>query len=236
MKLGTKEVTGLAMVSAIAYVVMLAGFRFMPTAQFLKYEAKDVILTIGGFIYGPLGAVAASFVVAMVEMLTISETGPIGFMMNFLAAASYAAIASAIYKKVRTPKGAVAGLALGSLSLCVVMLLWNYIITPIYMNVPRPVVEGMLLPVFLPFNLIKAGLNTAFVLLIYKPLMTALRAARLLPDSAAGRGQRQKAGSPQEQGETAGAKFRVNASLYICAVSLLACCAIAIYLVRRFSG
>ena len=224
MKFKTREITGLAMVSAISYAVMLMGFRFMASAQFLKYEAKDVILTIGGFIYGPLGALAASFVVALAEMLTISETGPIGFLMNFVAAASFACTASLIYSKLRTARGAVIGLAIGSISLSVIMLLWNYIITPLYMNVPRDIVTGMLLPVFLPFNLIKAGLNTAFVLLIYKPLMTALRAARLLPASVTPDAQRK---------EDTKVKLKFNPGLYICAAALLVICAVAIYFVRK---
>ena len=221
MKWKTREITGLAMVSAIAYAIMLVGFRFMASAPFLKYEAKDVILTIGGFIYGPLGAIMASFAVALAEMLTISETGVIGFLMNFIAAASYAGIASLVYGKLRTIKGAVAGLVLGSLSLTAVMLLWNYIITPIYMNTPRDIVAAMLLPVFLPFNLIKAGLNTAFVLLIYKPLTTALRAARLLPERP------RQATEPRVQAENT--KLTINAGLLLCAAVLFIVCGIAIY-------
>ena len=64
-----------------------------------------------------------------------------------------------------------------------VMLLWNWAITPLYMKVPRPVVEAMLLPVFLPFNAVKAGLNSALFLGLYKPLTQALRKTRLLPPS-----------------------------------------------------
>ncbi len=39
----------------------------------------------------------------------------------------------------------------------------------------------MLIPAFLPFNLIKTGLNATLTLIIYKPLVKALRAASLLP-------------------------------------------------------
>ena len=64
------------------------------------------------------------------------------------------------------------------------MLLWNYLITPIYMGMDREqVVVPMLIPVFLPFNLVKGGLNMALILLIYKPVVTALRKARLVPES-----------------------------------------------------
>ena len=37
-----------------------------------------------------------------------------------------------------------------------------------------------MLPAFLPFNLLKGGLNTALTLLIYKPIVQALRKANLV--------------------------------------------------------
>ena len=80
------------------------------------------------------------------------------------------------------------GLAAGSVAMVAVMLLWNWAITPLYMKVPRPVVEAMLLPVFLPFNALKAGLNTALILGLYKPLTTALRKTKLLPENSIAKG------------------------------------------------
>ena len=46
-----------------------------------------------------------------------------------------------------------------------VMLLWNYLIALIYMGYPREAVVQLLLPAFLPFNLLKGGLNAAFTFL-----------------------------------------------------------------------
>ena len=64
------------------------------------------------------------------------------------------------------------------------MLLWNYLITPLYMGMPREAVAGMLLPIFFPFNLAKGGMNMAVTLLLYKPVVTALRKANLVPPSS----------------------------------------------------
>ena len=72
------------------------------------------------------------------------------------------------------------GLVAGVCVMVPVMLLWNYLITPLYMGVPREVVEGMLLPIMLPFNVIKCGLNSALTMLIYKPCITALRKIGLI--------------------------------------------------------
>ena len=60
----------------------------------LSYEPKDVVIAIGGFLYGPLAALGISLVVSFIEMLTISSTGWIGFVMNFLSSAAFAGTAA----------------------------------------------------------------------------------------------------------------------------------------------
>ena len=80
-------------------------------------------------------------------------------------------------------KRAIIGILCGILAMTVTMLLWNWWITPLYMGVGREVVVGMLFPIFLPFNLVKGAINGAIAVLLYKPLIRALRKARLLPES-----------------------------------------------------
>ena len=77
------------------------------------------------------------------------------------------------------------GLVLGTIFMTLVMLAWNYVLTPIYMGTPRAAVATMLIPVFLPFNLLKGSLNAAITLLLYRPLVRGLRSAGLFPRSAA---------------------------------------------------
>ena len=174
-----KEMVLIAMLAAIAYVIV--AFIRIPVVLFLKYEPKDVIITIGGFLLGPLAAFITSLVVSLVEMVSISDTGPIGALMNLLSTCSFACTAAIFYKKRHTLSGAMLGLLLGSVVMVAAMLLWNWLITPLYMGVDRSTVEAMLVPMFLPFNLLKAGLNSALVLVLYKPLVTALRKANLVP-------------------------------------------------------
>ena len=178
-----RTITSLAMLAAIAYVVMLLSKMLPQVQHFLQMDLKDTIICIGGFLFGPLSAAIVAIVVAVVEMFTVSDTGPIGCIMNVLATCAFCCTATFVYKKLHTRKGAVIGLALGTVCLTVVMLLWNYLITPIYMEMDRAVVAAMLPTVFLPFNLVKGGLNMALILLIYKPVVTALRKARLVPES-----------------------------------------------------
>lgn len=168
----TKKITTIAMLCAAAYVVMALGR--IPVVLFLKYDPKDVVITLGGFIWGPMTACAVSVIVSFAEMISVSDTGPIGCVMNIVSSCSFACTASLIYRKRRSGVSAAAGLFTGALTMTLVMLLWNYLVTPLYMGYPREAVAELLLPAFLPFNLLKSGLNAGFTFLLYRPVVTAL--------------------------------------------------------------
>ncbi len=213
MKLSVKKMVLIAMLAAVAYIVVF--LIRIPVVLFLKYEPKDVIITIGAFLLGPWAAAITSFIVSLLEMFTIgSETGPIGALMNLLSTCCFSCTAALIYKKKHTLSGAVLGLAAGSVVMVCAMLLWNWLITPLYMGVPREQVQALLIPAFLPFNSLKAGLNTALTLALYKPLVTALRRTGLVE------GHRQTPG-------------RSKLGVYILVAVLLATCLLLYLALRR---
>ena len=181
-----KKITLIAVVAAMA-IVLTAIIRFPITSlPFLKYDPKDVILTTAGFIFGPLVAIASAVIEVLVEMITFSESGPWGAVMNIIATLSFSGVAAAIYHKNRTTKGAVLSLVCAIFSLTVVMALWNLVVTPIYTGFPRAEVVK-LMPVIIPFNLIKGGVNAALIILLYKPIKSALAKAGLTEEVAAGK-------------------------------------------------
>lgn len=100
--------------------------------------------------------------------------------MNIISSCSFACTAAFIYKKKHKLSGAILGLFCGFSCQVVVMMLWNYLIAPIYMGYPREAIVELLLPAFLPFNLIKGGLNAAITMLLYKPVVVALRRSNLI--------------------------------------------------------
>ena len=206
-----KKLVLLAMLAAMAYVIV--SFIRIPVILFLKYEPKDVIITIGGFLLGPMASFITSLVVSLLEMVTVSETGPIGCLMNLISTCAFSCTAAFIYKRKHTLKGAVAGLTAGWFFMVIAMLLWNWLITPLYMGVDRNTVETMLVPVFLPFNLLKGGLNSAMILLLYKPLVTALRRTGLVEMHAA------KSGSTKH-------------GIYLLALGLLATCVVLLLVLQ----
>ena len=141
-----RKLTTIAVLSALAYVAVLLFRIPIAPLDFLKYEPKDVIITIGGFIYGPAAAFGMSAAVSLIETATISTTGFWGFLMNVISTCAFACTASFIYKRKRTLGGALIGLGSGIILSTAMMLLWNWAITPIYMGYPRSAVAAMLLP------------------------------------------------------------------------------------------
>ena len=181
-KMDTRQLIVMALFCALAFA-SVAVFR-IPVVLFLKYEPKDCLLAIGGMLYGPVPALLMSVVVSFIECFTISDTGWIGLIMNVLSSSLFICPAAWLYRKRRTLPSAIVGLIIGALLTTAGMLLWNWLVTPLYMHLPREQIEPLLLTAFLPFNLLKSALNTALTILLYKSVVSALRAAKLVPKSS----------------------------------------------------
>ena len=152
--------------------------------MFLKYDPKDIVIAIAGFIFGPVSAFIISLIVSFVEMITVSSDGIIGFFMNVIATFAFAGTASIIYNKKRSTFGAVIGVISGCVMMTIIMLLWNYFLAPVFLGYPREAVIELMIPAFLPFNLIKGGINAALVILFYKPILTLLHKINLIPTTS----------------------------------------------------
>ena len=175
----TRKLIVMALFCALAFASTVL-FR-IPVVLWLKYDPKDCLLAIGGMLYGPMAAVLMTVVISLVEMITISDTGAIGMLMNIVSSLLFILPPAILYRRRRTLPRAIMGLIIGALLATGGMLLWNWLVTPLYMGVPRAAVVELLMPAFLPFNLFKTALNAVLTVLLYKHVVSALRAARLVP-------------------------------------------------------
>jgi len=97
----TRKLVIIAMLSAIGWLLAsFAQIPIVPAVGFLRYEPKDVVLTIAGFIYGPAAPFVMALIISLVEMFTTSVSGPIGAIMNFISSCAFACTAAFIYKVV----------------------------------------------------------------------------------------------------------------------------------------
>ena len=170
-----------ALFCALAFASM---FIMRINVMFLTFDAKDAVVTIAGLLFGPIYSLVISLTVSLIEFVSIGDTGFWGFLMDFLSTALFSTTCALIYKYKKNIKGAVIGLVSAIFAMTAFMLLFNLFIVPIYTpNFTTAAVAKMVPTLFLPFNLTKATLNAALVLILYKPASIAMKAARVLPSS-----------------------------------------------------
>lgn len=178
-----QKIKMLCMVALFCALAYASTFIFHFKVMFLTCDVKDAIVTLAGLLFGPIYSLSISAIVSVLEFISMGETGFWGFLMDFLSTATFSTVCALIYKYKKNIKGAIVGLVSSVLAMTAVMLLFNIFITPIYMGVSRADVIALIPSLFLPFNLVKAVMNSAVIMILYKPTSVALKAAKVLPSS-----------------------------------------------------
>ncbi len=171
-KSSTRKLTTLAMLSALGVVLAATiHFSIIPAAPFLEYDPADIPIFIGSFLFGPLAGLGLTVAVSIIQGVTVSAGGGIiGIIMHILSTGSFCIVTGIIYKRKKSRKNAAIALFFGTITMTIVMVFCNLIFTPIFLGTPIQAVIELLLPAIIPFNLIKASLNSIITFLIYKPI------------------------------------------------------------------
>ncbi len=164
-----------AMLAAVSVVlVYLIRFPLIPSAPFLEYDMADVPVLISAILMGPGTGLAVLLIASAVQALTVSAaSGWIGFLMHFISSAALLLTVSLIIKKSESFKKLVVALICGSLVMAAVMIPLNLVFTGIFMGTGVKAVASMLIPAIIPFNLLKAGINSAITAVVIVPLRKA---------------------------------------------------------------
>lgn len=166
-----KKITVIALFCALSFIVSM----ILPIkVSFLTLDLKDAVSAICGMFFGPVAGLACATIVPFIEF-TYSDTGVYGLVMNLLSSIAFVGISSLIYKYKHSIVGAVLALVCGTVATVAAMSLANLFITPYYMGVSREQVAEMLPKIIMPFNLVKATLNSSLTMLLYKPISRLLK-------------------------------------------------------------
>jgi len=172
-----KRITRMGMLIAISVaLVYFIHFPLFPSAPFLEYDPADIPIFIATFMYGPLAGLCVTVIASFIQGVTVSAgSGVIGIIMHILATGSFTVVAGNIYKMKKTRSGAAVALVAGVITMTVVMCGCNLIFTPIFTGAPVSVIVAMLVPVIIPFNLLKAGINAIITFLLYKSISRIIK-------------------------------------------------------------
>ena len=176
---GIRHIVLASLFAALAYAATLV--IHIKVAGFLTFDVKDAIICFSSMILGPGFASAEVLVVSTVEMLTVSDTGFLGWIMNVASSLAFSLTGCFFYRRFRQFWSAVAGLTLSVLAQTSVMMVMNLLITPIYTGMSVAQIANMIPKLLLPFNLLKSLINASLVMAIYKPLSVAIKKSGALP-------------------------------------------------------
>ena len=188
-----EKITGIAIFTALARIVTLLCKPIPQIQNFLAVDLKSAVIVIASFIYGPIPGVIIALLTALIEMITISDTGLYGFVMDFASAATFVFVSAFIYKYFRNINGVIIAFMSAIFATTGVMLLLNKFVTPLYLSltlgmppeVANSTVISLLPTVLLPFNAFKTALNAGLALMLYKPLLAALSKAGIVTTKSA---------------------------------------------------
>lgn len=193
-KKGTVNVrymTVTAMLSAVAFVLMFLEFpipQLMP--DFIKMDFSELPALIGAFSMGPVCGVLVCLIKNLLH-LTVSSTGGIGELSNFLLGAAFVLPAGLLYKHKKSRKNALIGSLVGAVVMAVFSVFSNYFLAyPFYYNFMSkemilatyqkilPSVENILqcLVCFnMPFTFVKGMISVGITFAIYKHISPLLK-------------------------------------------------------------
>ena len=168
----TFKITTIGILTGLSVVlVFLVRFPIFPAAPFLEYDPADIPILLAAFAFGPIAGITSTIIASIIQGITVSShSGIYGIIMHILSTGSYVLVAGLIYRAKRDRFGGCFGLLVGVVVSAIVMAIANLIITPLFMGVPVEAVKQMLIPVVIPFNLLKSGINGVIVFAIYKPI------------------------------------------------------------------
>lgn len=185
----------IAMLSAVSTVLMMFEFPIPFLAPpFIKMDFSEIPVLVGTFAMGPLAGVVIELLKNILHFVTYgTTTGGIGELSNFFIGCAFAVPAGIFYRKRKTRKNAVLGMATGTLLMVIMGCLSNaFVMFPLYsvvMGIPmdsfiamgtaiHPAIDNMVTFVVLcmvPFNLVKGIIISLITLLLYKRLKVVLK-------------------------------------------------------------
>lgn len=153
----------------VAISVVLVYFIHIPMfTVFYEYDPADIPILIGTFAFGPWAGLLLTLVTSIIQGVTVSAaSGVYGILMHVIATGTFVLVAGLIYRGEKTRKKAIIALLCGALSMVIIMVPANILITPYFMAAPRSAVVAMI-PVIIGFNFTKAGINAIVTFLLYK--------------------------------------------------------------------
>ena len=197
-KMGVRQITVTAMLSAVAFVLMYLEIPVPVIPSFIKFDFSDLPALLGAFALGPVYGVLIELVKNVLH-LVVSQSMFIGELSNFILGATFTFTAGLVYKLNKNKRGAIVGGIFGALVMGIVSVPANYfVVYPVYVQAYFSGVEQVCVDMYsaissgvfhagemksllqcllvfnLPFTVVKGLISVLITMFIYKPLSPLL--------------------------------------------------------------
>lgn len=183
----TRELTTMAILSAIAAILFMIEIPVFPAVPFYKLDFSNLPVLLGAFALGPVQGVLILLLKSLLGLLH-TTSGGVGELADFIVGCAMVIPAGLIYRKNKSRKGAVIGMLVGTVCAIIAAILANYYIMFPAFGITEEALVGFGQKVFpfvsdtwsfvftvtASFNLIKWVLISILTGLIYKPLSPIL--------------------------------------------------------------
>ena len=191
----TRNLVLMAIFAALAAVLMILEFPLPFIApSFYEIDLSEIPVLIGSFIMGPVaGVIIEAVKILLMLLIRGTDTAYVGELANFIIGCCFIVPASVIYKKNKTKKCAIIGIATGTLLMAMAGVIINYtVLIPFYVKafgMPldlildmgakiNPLISNKLSFVLIcvaPFNIVKGIVDSLITALIYKRISTFIK-------------------------------------------------------------
>lgn len=189
-----RRVAYVGIFAAIAAVLMYLELQLPFAPSFYKLDFSEVPILICSFSMGPVAGVVCELVKEILKLLMKGTTTAfVGDLANFVVGCSLILPASVVYFAKKSKKGAIIGMAVGTVCITVVGSLFNAVyLLPAFSTLygmPLEAIVGMgtkinpainsvstlVLFAVAPFNLLKGVVDSIITFLLYKHIERLLR-------------------------------------------------------------
>ena len=194
----TRTLVEIGMLGAIATILMLFEFPLPFIAPpFYEMDLSEVPVLVGAFALGPMAGATIELIKVLLNLLINgTATAFVGEIANYIIGCAFIIPAAFIYKKRKSKKNALIGMAVGTITMAILGCFINaYVLLPTYASafgMPIDTIIGMgsainanindimtfIIIAVAPFNIIKGIVVSLVTMLIYKHISPILKGNR----------------------------------------------------------
>lgn len=181
-----------SLLSVMGFLLMYIELPLPLFPDFLKIDVSDLPALLGAFALGPAEGVVIELMKNILRGLFGTQTAFVGETANFVVGSAMVFTAGLIYRKNKSRKSAITGLAIGTVVMSVVAAIGNlYIFLPLYekvLHIPlaafvemaqkiNPAITNIntyIIWTIIPFNFIKGVFVSAITVAVYKSVSPIL--------------------------------------------------------------